>query len=93
VIKAVLVFSILVISSLLFSCGLYAQSSNWYHGSVTAETPYNIGTDDLYSNILKDKKGSSVVVAVITMVTSMMSMGGTSSVVKTADKLVRTPTR
>ena len=64
-IKAVLVFSILVISSLLFSCGLYAQSSNWYHGSVTAETPYNIGTDDLYSNILKDKKGSSVVVAVI----------------------------
>ena len=65
VIKEVFVFSILVIASLLLSSSLNAQGSNWYHGAVTAETPFNIGTDDLYSKVIKDKKGSSVVVAVI----------------------------
>jgi len=65
VVKEVFVFSISVIAYLLLSTSLIAQSSNWYHGSVTADTPYNIGTDDLYSTIIKDNKGASVVVAVI----------------------------
>ena len=64
-VKEVFIFSIQVIASLLLTTSLIAQSSNWYHGSVTADTPYNIGTDDVYSTIIKDKKGASVVVAVI----------------------------
>ena len=64
-VKEVFIFSIQVIASLLLTTSLIAQSSNWYHGSVTADTPYNIGTDDVYSTIIKDKKGSSVIVAVI----------------------------
>ena len=44
---------------------LDGQSANWYQGDRNDETPYNIGTDQVYDELLKTKKGQTVVVAVI----------------------------
>ena len=44
---------------------IIAQSVNWYQQDRTAETPYNLGTDAVYNKLLKDVKGTPVVVAVI----------------------------
>ena len=42
-----------------------AQSVNWYHGEKTDSTIFNINTDEVYNKILKNKQGSTIVVAVI----------------------------
>ncbi len=47
------------------SSEVFGQSINWYHHSRTSDAPSNIGTDDVYENILKNKTGQTVVVAVI----------------------------
>ena len=54
-----------LIGSLLSLNHISAQSVNWYHQSQTDETPYNIGVDKLYENILSKKSGVPVIVAVI----------------------------
>ncbi len=58
----VLSTSVLLCSSFLFLTG---QSVNWYHDSKTNGNVQNIGTDELYEKILKNRKGVPVIVAVI----------------------------
>jgi len=58
-----------IVSTISFLCCLTSilngQNINWYHADVTADQPYNIGTNDLYNSIIKDQKASPVIVAVI----------------------------
>lgn len=64
--KAAKITSLLIIS--IITSTLWAQQEapkNWYHGDKTAETPFNIGTESVYKNILKGKQGAPVIVAVI----------------------------
>ena len=42
-----------------------SQSVNWYHENISTDKPYNIGTDELYESIIKDRNGVPVIVAVI----------------------------
>jgi len=55
---------ITVIYSLTLS-GLMGQSINWYHGERTDSSTITIGTDQVYKNLIKQKRGQQVVVAVI----------------------------
>ncbi len=58
--------SILIIILISFTVhNLLCQNINWYHDDVTTDQPYNIGTQNLYDSIIKDRKGKPVVVAVI----------------------------
>lgn len=49
----------------LSSSLLSAQSVNWYQQSRSSDTPYALGTDEVYEKILKSKRGTPIVVAVI----------------------------
>lgn len=55
----------LITLSTLLTSVFFAQDNNWYHGEKTKAKPYNINTDWVYENVLKNKKGKTVVVAVI----------------------------
>ena len=52
------------LSGLVWMPGL-SQSTNWYQGERSDESPSNIGTDQVYDEVLKDRKSQTVVVAVI----------------------------
>ena len=59
--------SLVVVSvfSIQFVIAQEDGSVNWYHAPRTADEPFNINTDQVYKNIIKNKVGRTVVVAVI----------------------------
>ena len=56
---------LLMLSIISFGAVLSGQSTNWYQGDRSPDTPFNIGTDQVYNGPLKNKNGIPVVVAVI----------------------------
>ncbi len=58
--------ALLILAGSIFYVGaLQGQSTNWYQDDRTEETPFTIGTESVYKTLLKDKRGTQVVVAVI----------------------------
>lgn len=60
--------SLSTITLIFFLSHLQGQDTgviNWYHADRTAEEPFNISTEKVYDTLIKNKKGQTVVVAVI----------------------------
>ena len=55
-----------LLCSLMITVLVFGQADeDWFHQTPSAENVYGIGTHDLYKDLLKDKKGKTVVVAII----------------------------
>ena len=54
-----------ILAILIFPLISQSQSINWYQQNRSSDTPYNLGTDEVYEKILNKKIGNPVIVAVI----------------------------